>query len=216
MDVPTMLSVFDAYGFETDDEMTDARKVEALNETYWDAASRESWPFLETSVTLTFDGTSGVPTNDPGDIGMVMTALRTSDGWVLEPARSDDFYENYGSNLTLVQSPFLYYFEGNATKFYPVPSSSDTVLVKYIKVPTELTATSIESAIVFPKRYHRSVLVMGTLARLAVMQDDIDLANGYERLYEKALALMIEDVFKQQSQRPDFIHAADSDNWDYS
>jgi len=88
--------------------------------------------------------------------------------------------------------------------------------VKYIQIPAELTLTSIEADIKFPKRYHRSVIVMGTLSRLAVMQDDAELGASYERLYEKALATMVDDVFHQQSQRPDFIHVNDPDNWDYS
>ena len=135
---------------------------------------------------------------------------------VMQPWRQDDFIEAYGSVLADPGSPMLYYFEGETLNFYPIPTSGDSVLIKYVKVPAELTLTSPESDIAFPKRYHRSVLVMGTLTRLAVMQDDLDLSNGYERLYEKALALMVEDVFKQQSQRSDFIHINDPDNWDYS
>ena len=215
MDVPTMLDVFESYGFETDDELTVDRKVEALNETYWDTCDRNDWTFLESSVTLTFDGSSGVPTNDPGNIGQVMTATRT-DGSVIEPWRLDDFQESFASQLTKAGSPLLYYFEGDQFKAYPIPSASDTITVKYISVADELTATSPESDIRVPKRYHRSVLVMGTLSKLAVMQDDTELGQAYERLYEKALAGMVDSVMKQQSQRPDFIHVNDPDNWDYS
>ena len=216
MNVPTMMDIFVGYGFETDDELTDDRKLEALNETYWDAVVREAWPFLEKSVTLTYDGTGYAPTNDPGDFNQVIAVYRGVDGWVLQPWRSDDFYQNYSTNLTQSGSPLLYFFEGGNMKVYPVPSASDTVVVKYVKTPAELTAVSAETDIVFPKRYHRSVLVMGTLARLAMFQDDPDMANSYGSLYEKALALMVDDQFKQQTDRPDFIHVADWDNYDYS
>lgn len=216
MDVATMFDIFVSYGFETDDELTDDRKLEALNETYWDACERNDWPFLESSATLTFSGSSGTPTNDPGDIGTVMTAQRGPDGSTLEPWRTDDFSESFGSQLTKTGSPLLYYFEGGQIRVYPLPSASETVHVKYLSIADELTLTSAESDIKFPKRYHRSVLVMGTLSKLAVMQDDTDLGASYERLYEKALAMMVESNFKQQSQRPDFIHVNDPDNWDYS
>ncbi len=215
MDVPTMLDIFESYGFETDDELTEERKVEALNETYWDACDRNDWTFLESSATLTFDGTGGTPSNDPGDIGQVMTATRSAGG-VLEPWRLDDFHETWHTQLSQQASPLLYYFEGDQLKVYPIPSASETVTVKYLSIADELTATSIEADIRFPKRYHRSVLVMGTLSKLAVMQDDTDLGQAYERLYEKALAGMVDSVLKQQSQRPDFIHVNDPDNWDYS
>lgn len=216
MDVPTMLDIFTAYGFETDDEMTDDRKLEVLNETYWDAASREEWPFLEASTNLTFDGAVGTPTNDPGDIGQVMTVSRVSDGVRQEPWRMDDFYEYYANQLTQAGSPLLYYFEAGQLKSYPIPSASESLRVKYIRVPEELTLTSLESDILFPKRYHRSVLVIGALSRLALMQDDPELGQSFGSLYERALAFMVEDVFKQQSQRTDFIHVNDPDNWDYS
>lgn len=216
MDVPTLMDFFVSYGFDTDDEMTDQRKLEALNETYWDACARESWPFLEATVTLTFSGSSGVPTNDPGDIGLVTAAIRVADGKVLEPWRTDDFYQTYGSVLTSPGQPLLYFIEADQVKAYPVPSASDQVLLKYVKVPAALTLTSVESDIKFPPRYHRSVLGLGTLSRLAVMQDDLDMGAGYERLYEKALALAAGDLLKQQSDRTDFIHVNDLDNWDYS
>jgi hypothetical protein len=218
MDVPTMLDIFESYGFETDDEMTEDRKMEALNETYWDACDRNGWTFLEASVTLTFSGGSGIPNNDPGDIGQVITANRVVDGATLDPWRLDDFYESYGgtASLAIPGSPMLYFFENGQINFYPVPQTSDSVLVKYIRLADELTATSVETDIRFPKRYHRSVLVMGTLSKLAVMQDDPDLGAIYERLYEKALNGMVDAVLKQQSQRSDFIHVNDQDNWDYS
>jgi hypothetical protein len=215
MDVATMFDIFVSYGFETDDELTEDRKLEALNETYWDACERNDWTFLESSVTLTFAGGSATPSNDPGDIAQVITASRTTGG-ALEPWRADDFYEYYGSQLTQAGSPLIYYFEANQLKCYPVPGASDAVLLKYISVADELTLTSSEADIRFPKRYHRSVLVMGTLSKLAVMQDDTDLGASYERLYEKALSLMTTANMKNQSQRTEFIHINDPDNWDYS
>jgi hypothetical protein len=216
MDVATMMDIFVSYGFESDDEMTDDRKLEALNETYWDACGRETWPFLVKTMALTFGGSSGVPTNDPADINQVMQVYRTADGVKLEPWRADDFYDEFASQLTRQQSPLLYFFEGDQLTVYPRPSASETVTVKYLQTPAELTELSVEADIAVPKRFHRSVLVVGTLSKLAVMQDDVDMGNAYERLYEKALAFMIGDVMQQQSDRTDFIHVNDPDNWDYS
>lgn len=216
MDVAELMTLFVSYGFETDDEMTDQAKLDALNEVYWDASAREPWPFLAKTATLAFSGSSGVPTNDPGDMNVVTAAIRTNGGWRLEPWRTDDFYQTYGSQLALAQSPVLYFFEGNQFTVYPAPSSSETVTVKYQQTPAELTAVSVEANIVIPKRFHRSVLGIGTLSKLALMQDDVDMANAYERMYEKALAFMVNDVMKQQSDRTDFIHVNDPDNWDYS
>lgn len=216
MDVPTILDVFVGYGFETDDELTDARKLEALNETYWDACAREAWPFLEKSFDLTYGGSSGVASNDPADYNSVSAVFRVSDGWVLQPWRTDDFYQRFGDALTQTGSPQLYFFEGGTLHVYPTPATTDTVRIKYVKVPAELIATSAEADIVLPKRYHRSVLVMGTLAKLAMFQDDPEMAAQYDALYQRALAQMVEDQLKQQTDRPDYIHVSDWDNFDYS
>jgi hypothetical protein len=216
MDVPTMFNIFTAYGFETDDVLTDDRKLEALNEIYWDANSREAWPFLEASATYTFAGGSATPVTPATDINSVEAIYRTSDGQRLEPWRRDDFFNNYASALTRAGSPSIYYFEAGALNFYPLPASTDSVVVKYSKVPPALTLTTLEASIVFPPKFHRSVLVMGALSKLALAQDDVDMAQAYERLYEKALSLMVEDQLSQQTDRTDFIHVNDPDNWDYS
>lgn len=216
MDVPTMYTTFVAFGFETDDTMTAAVQLDALNETYWDICSREPWPFLEKSATLTYSGSSGIATNNPTDLNQALLAVRTADGQRLEPWRLDDFYQTYGSALTTVGSPMLYFFEAGVLNVYPVPNTTDTVLIKYLKTPAALTQTSVETDIIIPPKWHRQALVLGTLSRLAMIQDDTDMAAAYGNLYEKALANMVADLFDQQSDRPDFIHVNDPDNWDYS
>jgi hypothetical protein len=216
MDVQKMFDIFTAYGFESDDVLTDERKLEALNETYWDASGREDWPFLEATATYTFAGGSATPITPATDIDIVEAIYRTSDGKRIEPWRRDDFFQTYASNLTQNGSPSLYYFEGGALNFYPLPTSSDVVVVKYHKIPPALLQTTLEASVLFPPKFHRSVLVMGALSRLALAQDDVDMSNAYERLYEKALAFMVADQLDQQSDRPDFIHVNDPDNWDYS
>lgn len=210
-----MLDIFTAFGFESDDEMTDDRKIEALNEVYQDALGREGWPFLQATATLAFAGGALTPSNDPGDIGAVLMVFR-ADGQKLEPWRMDDFYDSYASNLTQDGSPLLYFFEGGDISFYPVPSAADAVTVKYQKIAPDLTALTASGSILLPPRYHRSVLVMGTLAKLAMMQDDTEMAQAYEAQAEKAIALMTEDLLREQYDRTEFIHVNDPDNWDYS
>ena len=215
MDVPTLLDNFVSYGYETDDELTDARKLEAINEAYWDICSREAWPFLESSVTLTFDGTVNTPTNDPGDIGVVTSAVGAN-GRILEPWRRDDFLENFGGVLAQTGAPGLFYFEAGLIKVWPVPSSGNTATIQYIKVPKALLANDAEVSILIPPRWHRAVLLKGALIELAILQDDPDTAAIYKAEFEEGIARMTDDLFPQQSMRPDFIHVSDPDNYDYS
>lgn len=220
MDVATMLSIFVSYGFESDDEMTDARKVEALNETYWDACSRESWPFLEVQDTLTISATTGLMTPTNGkSIGTVQAIWFSTNPRVLAPIRLDDLNQQFPNWRTANAggTPFYYYFLADQLYLAPIPATAPTDgNIAFLQTPAELTALSVEADILIPKRFHRSVLAVGTLSRLALMQDDVDMSNAYERLYEKALALMVDDVFNRQSDRPDYIHVNDQDNWDYS
>jgi hypothetical protein len=218
MDVTTMMDVFVSYGFETDDEMTDDRKIEALNETYWDVCGREDWPFLEAYENFTIDPTTGAITLPSGnDLGAVQAIWFSTSGRVLSPKRFDDLNQDSPQWRATPGTPVFYYFLADDLFVAPIPTADPgDGYITYLRVPAELTSTSVTANILLPKRYHRSVLVVGTLAKLAVMQDDVDMGNAYERLYEKAIALMQDDLFKQQTDRPDYIHVNDPDNWDYS
>jgi hypothetical protein len=217
MDVQTIFDNFISYGFETDDELTDERKLEALNEAYWDVCSRFSWPFLEDSATITYagDGVDVTGISPPTDVSVVKTVVR-SDGAILTPWRRDDFLENFASILTQGGSPALYYQEADQIKVWPVPSSGDSIIVQYIRFPAALEQTDVEAAIAIPPRYHRSVLVKGALVELAILQDDPDTAQVYKAEFEEAIARMSSDLLSQQDQRPDYIHVNDPDNYDYS
>lgn len=215
MDVPTILDNFVSYGFETDDELTDDRKLEAINEAYWDACSREAWPFLETTVSVTYAGDGvDVSGNAPDDIGSVTTVVR-NDGAIMTPWRREDFLENFGNVLTQSGSPGLFYIEAGIIKVWPIPTSADSITVQYQRVPPALTLVSPEADIVIPARWHRKVILMGALVELALLQDDPDTAQVYKSQYEEGIERMAADLFPQQTMRPDFIHVNDPDNYNY-
>lgn len=145
----------------------------------------------------------------------------TGDQRTLEPADLKDIFDAAGSgDSTILDStgtPMWYYFLAEQLYAAPIPATDVTgVNVFYLKSINTLDANSAEAAILIPARWHRSVLVMGTLMRLAMMQDDVDMANAYERVYENALARMVDVSFTRQSQRTEYIHVNDPDNWDYS
>ena len=226
MDVPTLLDFTTAYGFETDDELTDDRKVEAINEAYNDICTREAWPFLEgrDSNASIVSATGGVLTLSNTDTIRTVKAIYvgTSGGAVrrtLEPQLLEDIFDSAAIDASILDTqgdPQWYYFLDETIYCAPPPAADVTgVNVFYLKSVNTLTATSAEAEILIPPRWHRSVLGIGTLMRLAMMQDDVDMANAYERVYEKALAYMVDAVFDRQNQRTQYIHVNDPDNWDY-
>lgn len=221
MDVATILDIFEAHGFDPDDEViTVERKLEAINDTYYDACQRESWPFLE--VWLGSDPiVGGVVNVQDFDIRTVISIWDSINNRVLQPIRMDDLQQEQlarNPQRWAAGIPQVYYWLGRTIYVYPQPEDLDGLVlnVSFIQDPRPLTETSVEADILIPKRHHRGVLVNGSLSRLALMQDDVDLANGYERLYEKALTLMVDAEFRRQSDRPEYIHVQDYDNYDYS
>lgn len=217
MDVPTLLDLFVSYGFETDDEMTDARKLEALNETYWDACSREGWPFLEMKEGFAVDGAGLITPASGTEVASVQAVWFSTSGRVLRPIRLDDLNQSNPTWASLSDNPVYYYFIRDHIYVAPIPAADPgDGQITYLQKPAELAALGTEADIIIPKQYHRSVLAMGTLSRLAMMQDDPDMAAAYERLYEKALVQMASDLLVRQTDQPDYIHVNDPDNWDYS
>ena len=63
MTAAEIIAEIDDAGFDDKDTSI---KLSALNEVYWEVCGLEPWPFLEKTVTLAFDGSSGVPTNLTG------------------------------------------------------------------------------------------------------------------------------------------------------
>jgi hypothetical protein len=218
MDVPTILDVFVSYGFETDDEMTDDRKLEALNETYHEVCGRDQWPFLEQRQAVSIDPVTGLVTAANSKIvRTVQSFTRTDNGSRLEPYRLDDLLQQMQPLSNQAGDPVYYYFLGDDLYVAPIPATDPgTWLLQFTERPRDLLATSLETDIAIPSRYHRSTLVLGTLSKLALMQDDPEMGQAYERLFEKALSLMVDDLFRRQTDRPEFIHVNDPDNWDYS
>lgn len=217
MDVATLMDLFVSYGFETDDELTDALKLDALNDTYWDAASRESWPFLEVKDGITIAADGLVAPEAGAEVGQVQALWFTTSGKVLRPIRLDDLNQRFPQWPNTPGDPFYYYFLAESIYVAPVPGADPgDGMIAFVRKPEALTAESPETDILIPKQYHRSVLGIGTLMRLALAQDDPDMAAAYERLYEKALVQMAADLLQRQTDQPDYIHVNDPDNWDYS
>lgn len=205
MDMPGLLNVLDGHGF-VDTSATD--KVNIINDVVWDVCSRESWPFLEKSVSLTFDGTNGNPSNWPTDVGQVLDVIDTVSGFKLAPSRIEEVRDNYPLLLTTKGIGFLYYFLASQLFVYPIPIATTTMLMVYEQIPAALTAVSVESAIVIPPRWH-SVIYTGALAQLYDREDDPELSVKQEARFEKKLLLMRYQAFKRQIDSSDTIQITD-------
>jgi len=213
MDVSEIIDRLDSAGFE---DTGDEDKMDAINDTLWDIESREEWPWALKSTNLTFDGSSPTPTNIPSDFKQVKWVTDTTSGNSIWWERLDTIRNRYGSQLTLVQDPWCFYFLGDTLRFYPIPNASSTryVLDYYASQP-ELATTDVEASIYLPQRHHRTI-VLGALAKLYQIEDDPELSQVNKDDYERRIITMQKDLIKKQFVNPDHIFVIDEDDeWSY-
>lgn len=211
MDVSEMITDLGDHGFT--DASTNT-KVRVLQDAIWEIESLRPWPFLETSINLTFDGTSGLATNFPSNFRAALLLKNAASGLRLEPVDQTDLEDLAGTQIAKVAAPVLYYPEAEKLKLWPVPPNGTTVRMRYLRVSDKIASGTLESAILIPARHHR-LIVLGALVRLYDMEDDPELAARFQSHYEARLERMVEDLFRKQYDRPEYVRVTDPDSWDY-
>lgn len=211
MDVAEMITDLGDHGFTDTGTLT---KVRVLQDAIWEIEGMRPWPFLESSATLNFDGTSGLATDWPTQFraGLKLQVIGT--GVMLHPIRLDELDAAVGTQLAKVAAPRVYYPEGEQLKLWPVPPNGTQVRLRYLKWTPAITSGSPATAIALPARHHRAI-VLGALIRLYDMEDDPELAARFQSHYETRLEAMVEDLFRKQYDRPEIVHVEDPDSWDY-
>lgn len=202
--VSEMIAEIRDFGF---DDLTDTRLLGFLNDTYWDVCSREPWPFLEATASATVD-TSGKVTS-PTDIGKVLRLVDTGTGAALQPVRLDDHTGGNAVQLALTGNPDRYFFIGSDVYVYPI-STSNSLTIRYVRVPPPLTSTP-DSSPILPLRHHR-VIVLGSLVKCYMMEDDPDNAALNTNAFEQRISQMRSDLWVQQYDRTQIIQDVDEDD----
>lgn len=211
MDVPALLSVLNDYGFE---DTNTTRKVADIQAAIWDIEGRRAWPFLGQTINLAFSGSSGVPTNLPVDV-RASKRMKNLAGGRITPIREDDLEDIIGTNYSMSDTPRVYYYEDGQWKLWPIPPSSTVVRWKYVRWSAAITEATVESGILIPKYFHESTIVPLTLSRLYARDDDPEMASYYGQVGENGIALMVDTVFRQQIDQPDFVRITDPDDFDF-
>lgn len=217
MDVADIISELDDHGF---DDTESARKVAIINDVMWEVCGLEPWPFLESTASLTFDGTHGYPVElDPTDPTPTITdlhavlSIRQDNGGPLDYIDFDEFQQNRPDTL-VSGTPRWFYFEAGVLTVYPIPPSTTTATLSYISTPAALTSASLAADIPLPAQYHRAVLVNGALVRLYAMEEDLDIAAGFKAYHDEAVARMREFMWRRQYQRQMIVVPSDVDDTD--
>lgn len=210
MNLNDMMEEMSDHGF-TDLQAT--RLTGLINDAYYDVCSREPWPFLEAQVSNITTTAGSADITEPSDFGQVQSIVIDSQGIALVPKRWEWINQNYTGALTSTGVPLYYYFVGDQIKLYPVPDAAYTLTLQYLRYPTPLSA-GLDTPIL-PTRHHR-IILLGALVSAYNMEDSGDEADRFEKQFEKRIALMRNDLWMRQYDRPDFVQAvADSDAYDY-
>lgn len=200
------------------DAVSATRQLATLNAAYWDVCGREPWPFLEKFVRLTFNGSSYEPVTPVTDLravwSMKLEGTSGIGGTPVNYIRTDDYDQALGNNSIIATgTPSIFTIDGQkALHFYPAPSSTQVVRLRYISRPAALTAGTLEAAIAIPPEYQRDTIVNGALYRLYSMEDDTDIAPTFQTYQERTLEMMREFCWSDQYQRPDYIHPTSLDD----
>ena len=195
--VSEMLSEIRDHGF---DDLTDSRILSFLNDTYFDVCSREAWPFLEATAAATVDASGKLTA--PTDVSKVLKLVDTANSRSLAPMRLDSFTGTYSGDLTASGDPFAYFFVGNDLYVYPIPASASLTL-RYIGRPDALTVTP-DSEPILPTQHHR-VVVLGSLVKCYMMEDDFENSAMFTNAYEKRIFDMRQDLWTRNYDRPDVM-----------
>lgn len=206
-----MISDLGDYGFTDSSTNT---KVRALQKAIRRIERIRPWPFLETSINLTFDGSSGLATNFPSNFRAALSLKNVDSGVRLEPVDQTDLEDIVGTQIAAVGAPRIYYSEAEKLKLWPVPPSGTTVRMRYLRWSDPINSSTTESQILIPSRHH-DVIVAGALVILYDMEDDPELAARQQSHFEAGLQEMVEDLFRKQFDRPEHIRVIDPDSWDY-
>jgi hypothetical protein len=208
--VSDMTAEMDDHGFG---DTPATRKLSVLNDTIGDLCSREPWPFLQKTLQLSFDGTSGKASNFPADFRSILALTDPSNGSTIGWERGDVLRKRNASQWSLVATPYCFYDEAGIVRAYPIPPSAYKLDMLYLCTHPVVDGSTLEAAILLPARHHR-ILVVGSLYKLYTMEDDPELAGVFKQEYEDRYMKMREDLSRVQYDRPDRIWMTDYDDYD--
>jgi hypothetical protein len=149
--------------------------------------SEKRWPFYDSLTT--FSTTGSTKDYTLATVGASVTqglrdvvSLRTDDH-VIQYIGRDDADSNYPLEVESSGSPWEWSFWNETVRFYPTPSSTETIYVRGIRNATAFGEGSSDSAVPdLPAPFH-PVLVSYAIAKCYLQQEDPTMADQYMRNY---------------------------------
>lgn len=197
--VSEIISEIRDHGF---DDLTEARVLGFINDAYYEMATREPWPFLETIADINTVAGSNALTM-PGDFNKALSLTNLTTGRAIRHERRENIWLAGDNPLAASGEPHTFWFRGNSIFMQDVPDRVYSLRLCYIRVPAALTATP-DSTPDIPAQHHR-ILVLGALVKAYMLEDDPELAAQFQNAFDRKLAAMQRDLWERQYDRPDRI-----------
>jgi hypothetical protein len=150
-----LLTSMNEFGFEDTDI---SEKLNALNFAIKNITQRKLWSFLDTVLSLTFDGSSATPSNAPSDLRAVRKIIDTSTGRRVKLQAHRRHGGAVRHDAHDGGDPYFYYFEGRTLKVYQVPPRRRRCGCATRASPARCSRAIPESAIIVPPDGHEAVL----------------------------------------------------------
>lgn len=175
-----------------------------INAAYRKASEMESWPWLEATTT----GNSPLTISD---LRAVLAVTDTTNKNVLDFADFRDLNDD-DPTLTTTGYPYCWY-QSAPTVISTYPTTVTALSVRYLKVPTDLSAGTDVALI--PPRYHYDILVEGACAYAYRDSDNWEAAQACQNVFDSAVLDMGDalNVINFDNARSMSVSGSSSTDW---
>ena len=183
--------------------MSDTRQGYLINRSYQEMAGAADYPWLEATST-------GVAPLSITDLRTIESVVDTTAQVRLAPLDRRHIMES-DYTLTTTGTPSWYYLTtGSTVAVYPA-NTTDSLSVRYWKIPTDLTG-SVEPG--FPARFHH-LIVDGAVYYAYLDSDNFEAASGTREHWMLGRRDMDEQLLVGQHDQPDdyVVVVAGSEDW---
>ncbi len=191
-DLASLRTELAARGF---DYLSDTRKTYFLNDGMQELAEMYPWPFLRTTAT-------GVAPLAITDVGQVLSVYDSTNQCMLRSADGRDL------ETSTAGTPTYWYLEDTTLKVEPTNTTA-SLIVRYIKVPAELSATT--DTPLFPARYRAMIVDAAQIRALSEDSDSPELAAGIQARLDAKVIRMRDALMSREYDSPSLIIASTQD-----
>jgi hypothetical protein len=195
MNLGQIRSEVQARGF---DYLLTARCNTLINIAVNEICSYMPWPFMETSV-----GPSASPLTIT-DLGWILSVVDSLQDTRLSPA-DRRYVLNQDADLTDTGTPQVYWTEGNTVTVWP-GSATDTITVRYVKTPVDLSSDSDVPLI--PTGFH-DLIVHGTVLQAQLDNDMLQSYQMTRQVWQTRIDQMVQAIMGRDLGGPVLMTVTD-------